>query len=553
MIPDASNCLLTYSFSTDPSPIQISTPQTPSSARINASASPAKDSTVYCNKILIAYPTGPDVDNVFLAAPAGSLSTVSWSITSQIRTGEELGIGDPNTSYTTFIYQCLNSSNLLINYNLVFGAFGQISMRVGDFQIMVQETSGTTSDPSTFTPKVGSFTLTKEMPRFYLANFVATNPATPTVPVTDFPLSGPIYFEWESNGTFYQIFQQSQAAPVYAGTSTNFTLTAGLTRDTTFILAAMVSGNPSGDSWQGGFEPIYLYSSLTITVSNPVLVPTSVTTGTLAVTGNASVTGNTKLTGTLGVTGPSTVGSLQASSFNVSGNSVLNTATVNGSLGVTGSTTLGGLTVGNLAVNGLATMNGGLATTGMVSLLQGSTPIQPGNYGGVTTDGFVIGYVGFPANNWQNLCVCWIYGSAAGAYVSATGGNHGAFTSGWDKYQTSNSGTFVLPVQRGNGFSISVQQFDKNAIAAPTSFLWVPMGRGANPADIHSLRIGDAYPPEGRAGGVHRIPISKSDHVPELVSVIEAMLGKPIGIDLHKRLMSVLHRMNEDEFTVENH
>jgi hypothetical protein len=542
MILDTSNCLLNYFFSTDPSPIQISTPQSPVNARINASVSSATGGDVYCNKILIAYPTGSDPEDIYSASPAGSLNTAGWSITSQMQTGRELEMGDPETDYTVFIYQCLNSANYLINYNLVFGAFGQTSLQTGDFQIVVQETSGTTSDPSTFTAKKGTFTLTKALPRFYLENFVATAPASPTVPATDFVLSTPIYFEWESNGTFYQIFQQNQTAPVYAGTVTNFTLSAGLTRDATFTLVAMVSGNPSGESGQGGFEPIFLYSALTITISNPVLTPSSVTAGSLAVTGNASVTGNTTLTGTLGVTGASTVGSLQAGGLSVTGNSTLNTASVNGTLGVTGATTVGVLTINNaLSALGLATFSGGLqANQGPLSLINVAQSVNPGTYT-AGTDGFAIGFCSWPSDIKQTS-LGNAYGSTGNITVQATGGTLCLIDSGGSKYYGGNCGTFILPVNRGATWSVGLNQWGNTQAPAPAAFWWVPVGTAASSEEA-LVRIADA--PDAEPVSLARlVPPPKPDYVPELVAVIESLTDKPITEETRHALTEVLTKMN---------
>jgi hypothetical protein len=121
----ASDCLLSYFFSTDPAPIQISTTQTTANARVNTSVSPAGNGPVYCNKILLAYPTGGDPDEVYSAAPSASLNAAAWSVTTtQVVKGKDLGFGNLELDYTTFIFQCNSQQNYLINYNLVFGALG---------------------------------------------------------------------------------------------------------------------------------------------------------------------------------------------------------------------------------------------------------------------------------------------------------------------------------------------------------------------------------------------------------------------------------------------
>ena len=111
-----------------------------------------------------------------------------------------------------------------------------------------------------------------------------------------------------------------------------------------------MTGSPGQDTPQGGYQPIYLYDSLSITVSNPVLTPTSVNVATtLGVTG-ISTLGITN-TGALTSASGTVTGSLQAGSvstngtLNASGQATLGQATVNGSLTVNSGSTLSGATV----------------------------------------------------------------------------------------------------------------------------------------------------------------------------------------------------------------
>jgi hypothetical protein len=111
------------------------------------------------------YPVGPDQAGLFALPPAGSVSTNKWSVTSQVKKGRDLWFGDAedNQDYATFTYDCASSTDCLINYNLVFGVFGIVNSVVGDVSVAIQEMSGTTSDPSTFTAKAGYFPLKKDL------------------------------------------------------------------------------------------------------------------------------------------------------------------------------------------------------------------------------------------------------------------------------------------------------------------------------------------------------------------------------------------------------
>lgn len=84
--------LLDYAFSTDPAPIQVSTAQVASRARVNISVAPKTPGTpVFCSKIAVAVPVDsgtPSGDSLFAQPPAGSVSTGKWSIHGETRRGE---------------------------------------------------------------------------------------------------------------------------------------------------------------------------------------------------------------------------------------------------------------------------------------------------------------------------------------------------------------------------------------------------------------------------------------------------------------------------------
>jgi hypothetical protein len=216
---DASDLLLTYAFSTAPSPIQIGTNLTAARARVNINVSATK--AIYCNQIQLAFPVGANVYDLFATPPAGSSSTNKWALTTAQKHASTLDLpGD--IIYTVFTYDCKARSDYLINYDLNFGASGVVANVVGNCGVKISETSGATDDPSTFTLKKGVIILAKSPPQFYLKNFIATTALSPTVPVTEFPRRTAIHFKWESNGTYFQIFLQSQS--IYSGKAGSFTL-----------------------------------------------------------------------------------------------------------------------------------------------------------------------------------------------------------------------------------------------------------------------------------------------------------------------------------------
>src|SRR5437868_5931203 len=551
-------CLLTYLPATSPTPLQVSTPQTPLTGIVNTAAINEGTGQVYCNQVLIAVPVGTDPNNLFAPSPTpgASCNTSKWAISSMVmKSGRDLGL-DNDIQYATFTFDCRAQSDFLINYNLVFGVQGQMTAITSDCTILIQENSGITNDPNTFTPKKTSYTLTAYAPQFYLNNFVATAPAAPTVPATQFANGADIQFSWESNGSYFQLYQKNVATPIYSGMQTTFKLSGGVATDTTFFLVAMMSGNPSGDSPSNGYQPIYLYDALTITITNPDLTPRS-----------AAISANASVGGTLGVTGQTTLGSASVGgTLGVTGQATLGNANVGGTLGVTGQTNLGNATVGgtltangqsnlkstsvggSLNVSALATLSGGLtATAGPVAMATGARSINPGSYV-ANTDGLVVGFVSWPSDPKQ-LCVCWITGSTPGIWAVATGGNQGAFDNGFNKWTTSNGNSFVFPVSKGNTWSVGVQQMQQNQVAAPTGFYWIPLGTA--PSGISFEWISDEQP-KIDVGATLKKPVSKENQVKALVEVIEEILTRPIERHTKKKLLKALMDLQVEEYETES-
>lgn len=558
-VNDGDSCLLTYLPSTFPSTVQVSTSQTPMQAIVNTAALNQSGSPVYCNEVLIAVPIGTAANELFAAfpAPTAAVNTGKWAITSMVvKHGRELGL-DTDVDYATFTFQCRNQSDFLINYNLVFGLQGRVSLLTGDSEIMIGEQSGTSSDPNTFTLKRTSYTVTAYTPQFYLQNFVATVPTAPTVPASEFANGASIRLSWESNGTFFQIYEKNNPMPIYSGSQTVYTVAGGVATDTTFVLVAMMTGNPATGSGQGGFAPIYLYEEVTVTISNPDLKPKSSTiAGNAHVGGTFGVTGKTTLSnasvdGTLGVTGQTTLGDAKVSGpLGVTGQTNLANATVTGTLSATGNTMLNTATVSTqLVVNGSATMNGGLyATNSPVGIMSGAQGISPGSYK-ANTDGFVVGVV-YAANSNSGFCRAVVSISTSdGISANATGGCIGLFKSDATKVIASNSNSFTVPVRKGATYTISAYQDSWNENSAPTSFYWIPLGKAASGDTLE--RISDEGPKQVHVDSLHRRPLSPEKKVRELVEVIDLLLGETLDAAMKKRLMAVLMSLQGEDFVFE--
>ena len=336
----ASPLILDYRISTFPSQLQISTAQTSTQGRvdINVSSSGAQK---FCSQMRIAIPVGADAASFSVGTPSAAISTSNWSVTTtELRPGTDFGL-DASTNYATFTFDARDPSVYELNYNLVFSFTAAINQAAGPFDIIVQETSGTSA--SSLSPKQGSFTLEKLTPFFFLQNFVATTPSTPLVPALEFTKDSSIQLAWESNGSWFQLFAKGSTTPIYAGTQTSFTVTGGAATDTTYFLQASMTSDPSGDV--GGFEPIYLFDALTITITNPDLTPNSVAIAqTLQVAGATTLSGATTLAGSASVTGPLGVSGDATLATTSLGDTTAATLTVNGDFSAAVNATLGPIT-----------------------------------------------------------------------------------------------------------------------------------------------------------------------------------------------------------------
>jgi Chaperone of endosialidase len=358
--------LLTYAFATYPNPIQTSTAQSPLNANINIGViSPGEN--IFCSEITVAVPVGTDASSFTQGNVDSSLNNTMWlPIDNDPDRRASLNIASDDYIVT---FVCKDQSAWLINYNLVLGLAAQVNTVVGNFTVKVIEKSGTSSDNMTYKAPT-LCTLSKETPRFYLQNLGATAVGSPSIPATEFMSGLPFTLTWESNGTFFQIYEKGNPTPIYAGMQPTCTIQSGVQTDTTFFLVAMMTSNPTGDNPPPSYAPIYLYDALTVTVTNPNLTPTSVTA-------SGKITGTSlNINGSSTLNGPTTIGGAGASdplvvnlatelkaTLQVDGNATLANLTVPGTSNLQGQTNLASVKIsGPVNVNGPP--NGGLVIWG---------------------------------------------------------------------------------------------------------------------------------------------------------------------------------------------
>lgn len=325
-VPPPETTLFDYYLATQPQPLQAGDDSLQVNGTLNLHIAPPKGGGVFVNQLTIAVPTGPG--GLFQQAPALSLSTAKWEpgVARTVK-GSEIGLVS-DQDYFQFLLACQDPSDYGITYSLVIALAGAVTPTEGDYVIQVLEHSGTTSDPSTFTDRKTQLTVSVVAPQFYLSNLMAfvSDPqqisgevAKPLVPVTEFGCGADINLKWESSdGAWFQVYKKGETVPFYSGDTPTCTLKGGVSTDTTFFLVASMTGDPTGD--EPSFTPVYLFDAITITITNPVLTPTSVaSSGDINVGGNLTVGAG----GAANVPGVSTLGIVNAGTLDVNNGATL--------------------------------------------------------------------------------------------------------------------------------------------------------------------------------------------------------------------------------------
>jgi hypothetical protein len=536
----ADPTLLRYAFATSPAPLAVTTGGTPASGAIDLGVFNG-GKVVYCSQILVAVPIGDTATDLSADVPRSSLNTGRWTVSSGRRVaGPEIGLDGGD--YAQFTFTARSTEDELIDFSLVLGLRATVNAEPGTFTYHVQELSGT--DPNDLTLKSAVFPLDKRPPTFTLANLMASTVDAPTVPCTRFTNGVPVHVSWQSNGTWFQLFQAGNPTPIYAGPDTSYTLAGGLSDATTFVLAASVTGDPSGDQPSSGYQTLYLYETLALGVSNPDITPRTVAaSGT--VTAGGTVTGPTvvgttsvsapTVSATTELTGPALAvsGKATAASLAVSSVATLAATYVTNLLSVGGPTTLAGTRVGgDLSVDGALT-TGDLIATGKFTTAQATVAVlgapqvlssAPATYT-APTDGVVVARLDPPPSAGGTLgsiggkTTSGIVAQASAGYVQTPGG--------WSPML----GSFALPVRAGDRFSLAV---NVPSGSMTPSFVWVPVGAGTPTLvglDLDEDAVWDGALPAGEPAPepidelVDALRSARGDDAVRLREALNAVLG----------------------------
>jgi len=318
--------LLTYRVATSPAPLQAGTKGTNSQGRITITVTAGAQDT-YCDWIQIAVPGDAKSGGAYFTddpKPVFS-SDGTWSTGSLVQvSAKHLGLAG-DALYYRAIFHNQGDDSEPFDGTLHLGVSGELVDSTGTLDLHITEHSDTSSDPDDFASRRRSVPLTVTEPVFYLNAFLARDDDSATVPKTKFSSDATPYLSWESNGSYYRVFDGDSDDPVYEGPNTFCTLPPGsLAMDTTFTLEASMSPEDAGS----GFGTIHQYAVLTLTVKDPTLDALTVEGG-IAGRSALEISGSASVGSSLTVRSSADVGS----SLTVAGDTYARSSlTVNGSL-----------------------------------------------------------------------------------------------------------------------------------------------------------------------------------------------------------------------------
>ncbi|HEX6289566.1 MAG TPA: hypothetical protein VFZ66_10265, partial [Herpetosiphonaceae bacterium] len=191
----------------------------------------------------------------------------------------------------------------------------------------------------------------------------------------------------------------------------------------------------------------------------------------------------------------------------------------------------------NLA-NAVATR---LTVQNAVSMLN-ARGVNPGNYT-ASTDGLVVGIVSFPSDP-SKKCIARLYGQTSTMTVWATGGNMVSWMDGGSYIRSNNPNSFVLPVQQGQAWNVSVQQSQYNEVSAPTAFYWVPFGKNASLQELSEQEAAalGLTPPEPFQSFASSWP-EPDLAISQLLDILSQVTGEQIPTELQDRFARAIREL----------
>jgi hypothetical protein len=565
---------LTYGLQVNPAPITVSIPnQNPVLASL---------------EFVLTNPTSKalsiqSVEFTIKVGPGASLTPSTDGIKTRVSDSVNWDVEPPQSRITdgNAVYKLQPATGTSVTLaggaSIVVQLFQiQTNTEPGNTKILIKETVVGSA------PAFTSFEVTTFPSGFYFNGLAATiRRGSELVPVAQVPAGSPVTLVWNSSVVDVVAFRiyfsdashgQQQATPADIGEWT----TQPLTSDTIFTVVVTVR--------VAGGEPLTASMSTAVSVQNPNLVAASIIASEATVNGQvkaesakitAGLTAKNATVDSLGVGTPTPENLLQVGS----GTSTILRARVNaviasetqhagiaiaqkntppkdsvnvllqasGAGGYIGTTSNHPLVLrtsdadrvsidkdGNVSMSGTLTANSATVTsafkaTGSSSVFKsGMVPLTPGQGAWkiykTFTDGFVIGYVGFP-NSVTDGCMCWAwYGDTKGLSFATTGGNVGFFGRSWSKQMAHNPNMLMVPVAMGDSFGIQIQQGTTDQQSnAPYWFFWVPLGNAPAPQLTSGLDVKLPEVPKMVTGG---LAPEEEDPCTEFVTLLAGVINK---------------------------
>lgn len=243
--------------------------QTPLSAGeagyVTVCVEPPENGQACCQSLEISCVVGGGQGALYADAPCVTTDSADWTV------NYVNALHAPRAGHdTTAKLVCAHPKQPFVQ-TLCVDLSGLVDGAPGSYEILVRESA--CAPGGTFAYRTTALHGLKGRAPFYLNDFHATLPDSPTAARTEFDQGQPFVLSWHSNGDFYRVFTRESGVPLYEGTLSTCTVGAGLTRDATFSLQASKNvGARGAHAYVGdGDGNAWMYAVLPLTVSQSQL------------------------------------------------------------------------------------------------------------------------------------------------------------------------------------------------------------------------------------------------------------------------------------------
>ncbi|MBV7530478.1 hypothetical protein [Chitinophaga sp. sic0106] len=227
-----STPLLSYTIKTEPSPVNISSPNKPATARIiiTIGANP----TILCKDITVQIPIGDSATDMYRVSPTptGSILWAPWRLAANPNSNP------PNMKTIPFKN---TAEDKAVNAEIKITLEGTVNQNSGIAGIQVIENS-TKATENKYMKKTTTLDIKKSGEEaFFLNNVVASSLTATGHPVAEFEKNKGLQLTWQSNGDAFKVYSKTNLKPT-TQTAKFYRIDKGLTSDTTFIIEATKAG-----------------------------------------------------------------------------------------------------------------------------------------------------------------------------------------------------------------------------------------------------------------------------------------------------------------------